>query len=78
MTITQSTDLNTGSEPVRADRIADERLGNEATRQRRYDVTAFRRVSCNIPGHLDLCHYGNAGKATLETFGVRSLNFSAY
>ena len=58
--------------------LFDERLGDEATRRRWYDVTAFRRVSCNIPGRTDLCHYGNAGRATFDTPGVRNLDFSAY
>jgi hypothetical protein len=78
MTVTQGQDLNTGSGPVRPDRLFDERLGDEATRRRWYDVTAFRRVSCNIPGRLDLCHYGSAGRATFDTPGVRNLDFSAY
>ena len=78
MTVTQGQDLNTGSGPVRPDRLVDERLGDEATRRRWFDVTAFRRVSCNIPGRLDLCHYGNAGRATFDTPGVRNLDFSAY
>ena len=78
MTINQGQDLNTGSGPVRPDRLADGGLGGEATRQRWFDTTAFRRVSCNIPGRTDLCHYGNAGRAIFDTPGVQNLDFSAY
>jgi hypothetical protein len=78
MTVTQGQDLNTGSGPVRPDRLTDERLGDEANRRRWFDATAFRRVSCNIPGRTDLCHYGSAGRATFDTPSVRNLDFSAY
>ena len=71
-------DLNTGGGNVRPDRIADGRLFDNATRDLWYDPTAFRRVSCNIPGRLDLCHYGNAGRGIITTPGQRSLDFSVY
>jgi hypothetical protein len=71
-------DLNTGGGNVRPDRIADGRLFDKATRELWYDPTAFRRVSCNIPGRLDLCQYGNAGRGTITTPGQSSLDFSVY
>jgi len=77
-TVNQSGDLNTGGTPVRPDRVADGRLGDSASRERWYDTSAFRRVSCNIPGRLDLCHYGNSGKAIIETYGQRNLDFSLF
>jgi hypothetical protein len=77
-TVTQSADLNTGGTPIRPDRIASGDLGDKASRQLWFDPTAFRRVSCNIPGRPDLCHYGNSGKAIFDTPGQRNLDFSLY
>jgi hypothetical protein len=72
-------DLNTGSSGIRPDRVADGRLPDgERSRARWYDTSAFRRVSCNIPSRPDLCHYGSAGKAILETPAQRNLDFSLY
>jgi hypothetical protein len=71
-------DLNTGGGNLRPDRIADGRLFDAATRQLWYDPSAFRRVSCNIPGRLDLCHYGSAGRGIITTPGQRSLDFSIF
>lgn len=69
--------LNTGGE-VRPDRLADGRLFGRATREKWFDASAFRRVDCNIPGRLDLCHYGNAGPGVLETPGARNFDLSIY
>jgi hypothetical protein len=69
--------LNTGG-PTRPDRVADGRLATEATRARWYEPTAFRRTDCNIPGRLDLCHYGNAAQAPLVTPGQRNIDLSLY
>jgi hypothetical protein len=68
--------LNTGSTP-RPDRIADGRLDN-ASRKLWFDPLAFRRVTCNIPGRLDLCHYGSAGVNILDSPGQRNLDFSLF
>lgn len=77
-TVNQSADLNTGGTPVRPDRIADGRLGDQATRARWFDTSAFRRVTCNIPSRPDLCHYGNSGKAIIDTPGQKNLDFSLF
>ena len=69
--------LNTGG-TVYPDRIADGRLFDEATRERWFDKTAFRRTECNIPGRLDLCHYGNAGAAPLDSPGAQNFDLSVY
>ncbi|MBL8176695.1 MAG: TonB-dependent receptor [Bryobacterales bacterium] len=69
--------LNTGG-PTRPDRITDGRLFEQATRARWYDPAAFRRTDCNIPGRLDLCHYGNAAQSPLVTPGQRNIDLSLY
>jgi hypothetical protein len=69
--------LNNGGES-RPDRVGDGRLGGEATRQRWYDPTAFRRTDCNIPRRGDLCHYGNFGDGALVTPGARNFDLSIY
>lgn len=72
-------DLNTGlSSYIRPDRIADGRLFEAASRQLWYDPSAFRRVTCNIPGRPDLCHYGDSGYNPLVSPGQRNLDFSAF
>ena len=77
-TTTTGGDLNTGGGNLRPDRVADGRLFGAASRQLWFDPTAFRRVSCNIPGRPDLCHYGSAGRGIIETPGQRSLDFSVF
>jgi hypothetical protein len=69
--------LNTGS-GTRPDRIALGRLGSQATRQQWFDPSAFQRVDCNIPGRLDLCHFGNAPNDALISPGMRNLDGSIY
>jgi hypothetical protein len=72
-------DLNTGGTPIRPDRIADGRLSaDQRSRKRWFDPSAFRRVTCNIPGRPELCHYGSAGKAILDSPGLRNLDFSLF
>jgi outer membrane receptor protein involved in Fe transport len=71
-------DLNTGGGNLRPDRVADGRLFGAANRQLWFDPTAFQRVSCNIPGRSDLCHYGSAGRGIIETPGQHSLDFSMF
>jgi hypothetical protein len=68
--------LNTGGDITRPDRVVDGRLGDEATRARWFDVTAFRRTDCNIPSHPEICHYGNAGNYILDSPGNQALNLS--
>jgi hypothetical protein len=71
-------DLNTGGgDQIRPDRLSDGRL-EHPTRERWFDPGAFRRVSCNIPGRLDLCHYGNSGKNILNSPGQRNVDFSIF
>ena len=74
--VTQSSDLNTGR-TVRPDRVADGRLP-EPSRVLWFDPQAFRRVTCNIPGRLDLCHYGNSGVGIISQPGQRNLDLSAF
>ena len=69
--------LNTGGE-VWPDRVDDGRLFGDAKREKWFDPSVFRRVDCNIPGRLDLCHYGNAGQGILESPGARNLDLSVY
>jgi hypothetical protein len=77
-TITQGGDLNTGG-PVLPDRIADGRLGDgQRSRARWYDPMAFTRVTCNIPARQDLCRYGSAGNAIMESPGQKNLDFSLF
>jgi len=68
--------LNNGGS-ARPDRIADGELENP-TRKQWFDPLAFRRVTCNIPGRLDLCHFGNAGVNIIEAPGQRNLDFSLF
>ena len=68
--------LNTGS-ATRPDRVADGRL-DSATRQLWFDPAAFRRTECNLPGRLDLCHYGNAGPNILVSPGAKVLDLAVY
>ncbi len=64
---------NSGSYP---DRVADGRLFGEASRQKWFDFTAFRRTECNIQNHPELCHYGNAATDVLITPGLKSFDIS--
>jgi hypothetical protein len=68
--------LNNGGS-ARPDRIADGELDNP-TRARWFDPLAFRRTTCNIPGRLDLCHYGSAGVNILEAPGQRNFDLSLF
>jgi hypothetical protein len=72
--------LNTGGSggDIRPDRIADGRLFGNATRQLWYDPTAFQRVTCNIPGRSDLCHYGSSAYDDLVSPGQRNLDMSVF
>ena len=72
-------DLNTGGDgnPIRPDRIADGRIDNP-TRQLWFDPQAFRRVSCRIPDHPELCHFGNSGKNILNSPPQKSVDFSIF
>jgi hypothetical protein len=76
-TVTNPGNLNTGGFSL-PDRVADGRLGKAATRQRWYDITAFRRVDCNINGRPDLCHYGNAAMDAMVSPGAQNLDLSVY
>ena len=74
--VAQGSDLNT-SGSVRPDRIADGRL-DDGNRKYWFDTTAFRRVTCNLPGRPDLCRYGNAGYNILNTPGQFNLDFGFF
>jgi len=67
--------LNTGFSSY-PDRVADGRLGSKATRQLWFDPTAFRRTDCNIPGHPELCHYGNSAPDALISPGAHVFDLS--
>jgi hypothetical protein len=67
--------LNTGWSSY-PDRVADGRLGGAATRQLWFDPKAFRRTDCNIPGRLDLCHYGNSAPDALVSPGAGVFDLS--
>lgn len=71
-----TSDLNTGSS-VRPDRLSDGRLDNPS-REKWFDPSAFQRVTCNISGRPDLCHYGNAGAFILNRPGTDTLDLSLY
>jgi hypothetical protein len=76
--INQGGDLNTGG-PVYSDRIADGRLGDgQRRRERWFDTTAFRRVTCNVGARPDLCRYGTGGKGIIESPGQKNLDFSLF
>jgi hypothetical protein len=69
--------LNTGGFSL-PDRVGDGRLGDKATRQVWYDITAFRRTECNITGRQDLCHYGNAAMDAINSPGGNVMDFSVF
>ncbi|HEU0120182.1 MAG TPA: TonB-dependent receptor [Bryobacteraceae bacterium] len=69
--------LNTGGFTM-PDRVADGRLGDQASRQLWYDITAFRRTDCNINGRPDLCHYGNSAMDAIVSPGGQTLDFSIF
>ena len=62
---------------TRPDRVADGRI-DDPTRAKYFDPTAFRRTECNIPGRLDLCHYGNAGPYILLSPGAKTFDLSLF
>jgi hypothetical protein len=77
-TVTQADDLNTGGfTSVRPDRIADGRL-DSPSRKLWFDPSAFRRVTCNIPGRQDRCHYGNSGIGILNGPWQRNTDLSVF
>jgi hypothetical protein len=67
--------LNTGFSTY-PDRIKDGRLGDAANRQLWFDPNAFSRTECNIPGRLDLCHYGNAAPDAMISPGSETFDLS--
>jgi hypothetical protein len=69
--------LNTG-DPSRPDRIADGRLGSNATRQLWFNPNAFQRTDCTIANRPDLCHYGSDANDSLIGPGMRNLDGSIY
>jgi hypothetical protein len=79
ITITEAgSDLNTGGfTPTRPDRIASGTVSNPS-RQQWFDPQAFQRVTCNIPGRLDLCHYGSSGIGILYGPTQRDADLSLF
>ena len=75
-TPSEGNDLNTGSS-ARPDRVADGRRDSR-DRQLMFDPTAFRRVTCNIPGRTDLCHFGNSGVGIIRDLPQHNLDFSMF
>ena len=45
--------------------------------RRWFDPAAFQRVTCNIAGRQDLCHYGNAGVGILTGPPERRVDLGA-
>lgn len=43
-----------------------------------YNPSAFQRVSCDIPGREDLCHYGSSGYNILDAPGQANLDFGFF
>ncbi|HWB98596.1 MAG TPA: carboxypeptidase regulatory-like domain-containing protein, partial [Bryobacteraceae bacterium] len=77
-TVSQGDDLNTGGfTPVRPDRIADGHI-DDPSRQLWFDPLDFRRVTCNIPGRPDLCHYGSSGVNILNGPSQRNADLSVF
>ena len=77
--ITQSgNDINVSTDSgQRPDRIASGEISNP-TRKLWYNPQAFQRVSCDIPGRQDLCHYGNSGYNILDSPGQANLDFGLF
>ena len=71
-------DLNTGGfTPTRPDRIANGSVSNPS-RQQWFDPQAFQRVTCNIPGRLDLCHFGSSGVGILSGPAQKDADLSLF
>lgn len=71
-------DLNTGGfTPIRPDRIANGTVSNPS-RQQWFNPQAFQRVTCNIPGRLDLCHYGSSGVGILYGPAQKNADLSLF
>ena len=79
ITITEAgSDLNTGGfTPTRPDRIANGTVANPS-RQLWFDPQAFQRVTCNIPGRLDLCHYGSSGVGIISGPAQKNADLSLF
>jgi hypothetical protein len=76
VTITQGGDLNTGGS-VRPDLIGNALL-DSPTRARWFNPQAFQRVTCNVAGRQDLCHFGSAGVGIIPSPGQKNLDFSVF
>jgi hypothetical protein len=76
-TVGQGQDLNTDNSNVRPDRLASGEVP-DPNRKLWFDPNAFQRVTCNIASRPDLCHYGSAGVAILETPGQRTFDASFF
>lgn len=70
-------DLNLADSGIRPDITRSPELDNP-TRKMWYDPNAFQRVTCDIPGRQDLCHFGNLGYNVLASDGQTSLDFGFF
>ena len=62
---------------IRPDLVGTAELSNP-TRKLWFNTQAFQRVTCNVAGRQDLCHYGSAGNNLLRGPGQRNVDFSLY
>jgi hypothetical protein len=72
----QGGDLNTNG-AVRPDVIGEWKKDNP-TRAQWFNPLAFQRVTCNIPGRQDLCHYGGLGVNVLRSPGQHNFDLSMF
>jgi hypothetical protein len=77
-TITQSAaDLGLPNGSVRPDVVGTAER-DDPTRKLWYNPSAYQRVTCQISGRTDLCHFGSAGYDQLRGPGLRNLDFAVY
>ena len=75
---TSGNDLNVGTEAgIRPDVVGTVDLDNP-TRKLWFNPQAFQRVTCDIVGREDLCHFGNSGTNTVGTPGQANLDFGLF
>jgi hypothetical protein len=70
-------DVGMSLSPIRPDLVGTAELSNP-TRKLWFNTQAFQRVTCNVAGRQDLCHYGSAGNNLLRGPGQRNVDFSLY
>ncbi|MFN7920006.1 MAG: carboxypeptidase-like regulatory domain-containing protein [Bryobacteraceae bacterium] len=70
-------DIGLSLAPVRPDLVGQAEL-SDPTRKLWFNPQAFQRVTCQVAGRNDLCHYGSAGINLLRGPGQRNVDFSMY